>query len=570
MNKSLLLIFALLVVTFGYSQTFTDNFITYQVTSTSPNEVTAKDYDNSGGGNTVTIPSSVTYNGDTYTVTSIGNFAFTGSPSTGTISSVSIPNTVSHIGEQAFAQNVLTSVVLPSSLQTIGGYAFQNNQLQGLTIPSNVTSIGNGAFRYNLLTSVTSLATTPPIITTVNSQDDTFFNARSSIDLTIPAGTSGPYVTDAGALWTGFNTVTENLNTGDTYVYNYITYEVTNVANSTVKAIDYDSAGGASVTIPATIPNGQITYSVTEIGYSAFGNKSLTSLTLSNGLISIDGFAFSGNMLVNVTLPNSLTTIGASAFKSNQLTTIVIPDSVTNIGIEAFYDNNISSATLPSTLTSIPANLFAYNNFTTYTLPSNITTIELGAFQYNSLTSIDLGSNVTSIGIAAFKDNQLTSVTIPDTVTSIGNLGFQNNPLTSVTTLATTPPTINTTGDQYDTFSSDRSTIHLHIPAGTMGAYVTDAGALWTGFNPVTEDATAGIADFDFEQQIKIITSENSVSVSSPSSLLLNSYSLYNLNGQNIQSGKEKTISTTTLAKGIYVLQLEFNKGTVVKKVVLY
>lgn len=49
----------------------------------------------------VTIPESVTYNGETYSVTSIGNYAF-------------------------YSCDGLTSVTIPNSVTSIGSYAFQN------------------------------------------------------------------------------------------------------------------------------------------------------------------------------------------------------------------------------------------------------------------------------------------------------------------------------------------------------------------------------------------------------------------------------------------------------------
>jgi hypothetical protein len=64
-------------------------------------------------------------------------------------------------------------------------------------------------FQGNPLTSVTSLATTPPTITT-GSATDSFNTDRTNIHLTIPTGKLVAYVRDTGALWIGFKTVTED------------------------------------------------------------------------------------------------------------------------------------------------------------------------------------------------------------------------------------------------------------------------------------------------------------------------------------------------------------------------
>ena len=70
----------------------------------------------------VTIPESVTYNGKTYSVTSIGWAAFDGCSG---LTSVTIPNSLTSIGTFAFENcSGLTSVTIPNSVTTIFGSAF--------------------------------------------------------------------------------------------------------------------------------------------------------------------------------------------------------------------------------------------------------------------------------------------------------------------------------------------------------------------------------------------------------------------------------------------------------------
>ena len=93
----------------------------------------------------VVIPSSVTYNGVTYSVTSIGDYAFGGCSS---LTSITIPNSVTSIGDGAFARcSSLASVTIPNSVTSIGNNAFYYcSSLTSVTIGESVTSIGNYAF----------------------------------------------------------------------------------------------------------------------------------------------------------------------------------------------------------------------------------------------------------------------------------------------------------------------------------------------------------------------------------------------------------------------------------------
>ena len=71
----------------------------------------------------IKIPSEVVYNGDVYSVTSIGEGAFSGCRS---LTSISIPNSVTSIGNQAFyGCRSLTSISIPNSVTSIGDGAFK-------------------------------------------------------------------------------------------------------------------------------------------------------------------------------------------------------------------------------------------------------------------------------------------------------------------------------------------------------------------------------------------------------------------------------------------------------------
>lgn len=683
-----------------YSQTvgdtFIDNFVTYEITSLSPNEVEAINYDMAGG-TAVNLPATVTNSTQSYSVTAIGDDAFRNKQ----LVSVSItPNSVTYIGADAFRNNQLTSIVIPNGVTSLDDNAFgdnaltsidiadsvtnieayvffgnnltdfsnvvlpigltaipegsfygnqlidlslpstivsieedafafnqivnltipqnvtiirensfQNNQLTSVTIPENVTLIGDWAFGDNPLTCVIATGLTPPTIT---SSGNTTFSNPGSIDVTVPANTTSAYIASG---WTGFNSISEGL-TG-TFVVDNITYEVISSTNNTVRTTDYNVVGGTVVNVPAMVSQNCITYSVTEIGPLSFNNSSLTAITLPDSIQSIGGFAFSGNQsitnvtlpnnlvtinnhafancgLTSITIPNSVTSIGFSAFQQNQnLATAVLPNGISSIGENAFFNCGLTSVNIPTSLTLIETGVFANNNLTAIALPNGITSIgqfafrfnninnlvipdsvieiEALAFDSNSISSLDLGSGVQIIGNEAFKFNPpLQSVTIPASVTAIGDGAFATPGLTDVFSESLVPATITTSASPNDTFAIDRSTVHLHIPPGTLGVYVTDPGALWTAFNPITEDVVLSTDDFELNNTVKIITQQNNLEIVTNNDLQLNGYEVYTLSGSKVATGHTFSIQTETFTKGIYILKLYFDKGVVTKKVIVY
>ena len=93
----------------------------------------------------VTIPSSIMYDNDEYTVTDIGKAAFIHCEG---LTTVKIPQTVENIRSQAFMGCIgLTSIEIPSSVKRINSCAFKDcTNLTNINVSNNVSKIGGYVF----------------------------------------------------------------------------------------------------------------------------------------------------------------------------------------------------------------------------------------------------------------------------------------------------------------------------------------------------------------------------------------------------------------------------------------
>ena len=89
------------------------------------------------------LSETIDYQGKTYTLTEIRGWAFSECSS---LTSVTIPNSVTSIGEYAFGGCALKSITIPNSVTEIGWGAFAYCEFTSVTIPNSVTSIGDYAF----------------------------------------------------------------------------------------------------------------------------------------------------------------------------------------------------------------------------------------------------------------------------------------------------------------------------------------------------------------------------------------------------------------------------------------
>ena len=518
----------------------------------------------------VVIPPTVTYDGKTYPVTSIGSCAFYRRSA---VTSITIPSSITSIGWSAFfdctgltrvtitdltawcnididfnsnplyyAQHLylndteVTDLVIPEGITEIDGFAFYGCVgLTSVTIPNSVTSIGEGAFmECSQLSSVTCLATTPPVIKYENCFDDECY---SNSTLFVPASAVNMY--RAAPIWEKFivKSIGSDNPTGEG-VYDFevdgIYYKIVNdEACVTYKSFSYishdphyESDYTGDVVIPSSVTHDGKTYPVTSIGDHAFYRRMpLTSITIPSSITSIGWDAFwdcTGLTRVTVTDLTAWCNIDNNSnplyfahhlyLNDTEVTDLVIPDGVTAIRKHLFEGcTGLTSVIIPNSATAIGENAFAVcSGLTRVTTGNGVTEIEPVAFEgCTALTSVTLGNAVTTIGGSAFAGcTALTGIVIPNSVTSIGGGAFSG-----CTSLASATIGKCVTSIGYAAFKGCAALTSIDIP-NSVTEIGTQAFNGCSGLTNVTigrSVATIGKDAFQNDPAIEIVTCKATV-----------------------------------------------------------
>lgn len=235
MKTKLLFLVCLLSFTVSQSQTFNDGVLQYTVTDGT--NVSVIKYNDVCPTGDLIIPETIMDNSISYTITSIGNFAFSTCtdltsviiPDSVTrikesafeectgVMSFNIPNNITSIGAGAFALcSSLTSVDIPNSVTSLGDFAYAFcSGLSNVSISDSVTSIGEYAFVE--CTSLTSVIVNWDVPLSINA--NVFQNVViGSIPLTVPSGALSAY--QAAPVWQDFASFVlsiEDINSGTAF-----------------------------------------------------------------------------------------------------------------------------------------------------------------------------------------------------------------------------------------------------------------------------------------------------------------------------------------------------------------
>ena len=273
------------------------------------------------------------------------------------ITSITIPEGVTSIGDYAFSNcSSLTSIMLPEGVTSIGNLAFYNcSNLTSIIIPEELTLVGYSVFPDNIVVYANKASEGAKTLSKANYK---FHEPGGNISLRC--------------------LIKNDEVTG---------YEVCGCDNGLTELI-----------IPEYI---------TSIGYSAFSNSSLESITIPDGLTEVGSFAFPSNVKIYANRESegakTVTKAGRAFYEpgSNfKLVCILTDDEITGYEIRD-CDSEITSFVIPDYVTSIGSSAFSScSNLTSITIPEGVTNIGDHAFSYNLSKVVFLHPDDESISIS--------------------------------------------------------------------------------------------------------------------------------------------------------------------------
>ena len=321
------------------------------------------------------------------------------------INSITIPDSVTYIGNRAFYFNTLTTIYGGNSIETIGESAFARTRLTTVELPDSVRTIGDGAFQ-----SCTSLTTVVLNEGLESIGRDAFGSCTRLTSVTFPS----------------------TLTNIDTAAFKRC---------SKLTSIELGSEGTDLV-----------------IGNEAFSECTLLAdVKLNNGVVSIGDKAFYNTIVQEAGIPATLRSLGAYPFYSKntrkKFTGYIIDpnnpyfksvdgciyskDGTTLINVPLDYQGTL---TVPEGVTTIGVNAAnGCGSITKIVLPSTIRVLEDFAFDgCAKVASINLPVGLTNIGKRSLTGmKSLTKLEIPQSVTYIDEFGCASMSSTCAITLYT-------------------------------------------------------------------------------------------------------------------------------------
>lgn len=591
----------------GQEVLFESDGIVYGVTSEAERTVEVEFYGyllNSAYSGAITIPQTVEYEGQTYTVTALGEEAF--ESCTG-VTSLTLPATIRSIGAYCFYNCSFTSLQLPDSLRSIGNQAFLYSYVTSLHLPAKFEEYGEATFWARNLTSITVDEANPRYRSI-----DGYLYSKDSLTLCIvPDGVTGvinvpSYVRHLGRQVFGFNanatsvSLPEGLTSIGDFAFNCCSSVNNIVIPSTVTSIGICPFSYCPSLTNLSIADGNTGYVLDGLMLYSAGYDTLVSCHKSEATVTVNPNVkvlggFENNTWVkNIEIPAGVTDILDNCFSACTFTSIALPAHMKSIGARAFAENSkLTSVTMPQTLLHLGENAFAWcTKLASIVIPDSLKVIPKEAFNSDPrLASIVWGNAVEEIGVGAFWAMCATTLDLPPTLKKIedqafgacsSNLGrvtvksqletmgatvFYHANIDCMRFTVGVPPATTGAGplDQVNRLDS------IIIPCGTLDAWLADS--YWGQFaDKYHEDCNEGIEEAVGSQQSAVSVYPNPTAgilhISSENEKITSAELYDTRGGKHNVSTTLDAIDLSNLPAGVYYLILKTEKGTSRHKVV--
>ena len=588
------------------AQYFEADGIVYGITSEAEHTVEVWPYyallDNPYSG-AVTIPSSVEHDGMAYTVTALGDEAF--SDCTG-ITALTLPPCIRHIGPYCFYNTSFTTMQLPDSLRTIADHAFLYSSVTALHLPACFEEYGECAFWARNLASVTVDEANPRY----RSIDGWLYSRDSLTLMIVPTGTTGAvsvpsYVRSLSDMAFGFCSritsvsLPEGLTSIGDFAFNCCSAVDGIVIPATVTHIGLCPFSYCPQLNNLSLAEGNTHYVLDGLmlysaGYDTLVSchKSGTTVTLNPNIRVLGGFE-NNTWVRNLDIPENVTDILDNCFNGCSFSTIALPAHMRSIGAKAFSENNnLARITMPQTLLTMGPGAFEWcMGLTSVVIPDSLRVIPKEAF--NScprLASITWGNAVEEIGYAAFWAQASTVLTLPPTLRKVGDYAFAacSNRLRKVSVQGQ----LDTMGEYvFESANLEELRFYGSVPPAVTGAGPLGrigsldvivvcgldnwlADSYWGQFADKYVEECGGIADVEAcEIEVYPNPATDRLTIRLSDRQQGGQIELVDLYGRTVRArsivNADNQMDVSALGRGAYILRLHTPTGTVNRKVVL-
>lgn len=314
------------------------------------------------------------------------------------------------LGDNFMAGTTLTEVSIPASVTTIGNYVFANKITDNVNIVKTMQLSGKITLPAGLISLGTNFCVGAGV---------TEFEIASSNE---------KYMTVDGVLFNKAGTTLINYPFGKEGTSYKVPDGCTTIANGALKSnekltsIDFNDV----TTVEGTYGLGNLKITSLNHSFASLGNftfyncAALTDVTINITGTTVPTFLFQNcTELVTVTLGTGITKLGNSAFNGcAKLTTINCNANITEIGQSTFSGcEKLTTANFGSDLAKIGNYAFDSCKELVSIDLSNVTGANLGGYAFRNaekLASVQLGAITTIFG-SAFENTSLTSLTLTST-----------------------------------------------------------------------------------------------------------------------------------------------------------